>query len=114
MSKRSRHPDPNDPTRWIGQPYTPHDPYYYVTGPRRLRSPLKGWGIYGCLLLIGAAITCVALILLGLIQTNGLGLWALLALIAAAIIGTLAGVASARRRRQARAAQRHHRHHHQT
>jgi hypothetical protein len=68
-------------------------------------------GIYGYALLIVAALTVGALIVVGLIQTTGLGFWVLLALIGAAIIGTLAGAASARRRRQAHQSQRHHTHH---
>ncbi|HEY7350488.1 MAG TPA: hypothetical protein VH599_19425 [Ktedonobacterales bacterium] len=111
MSKRSRHPDPADPTQWVGQPYTPHDPYYYLTGQGRLRSPWKSLGFYGGMLLVGGAITCVALIVIGLIQTNGPAFWALLALIGAAIIGTLAGAASARHRRQSRDQQKRPRHH---
>jgi hypothetical protein len=108
MSRRSRHPDPNDPTRLIGQPYTPHDPYYYVTAPGRLRSPLKGLGVYGCAFMIVAALTMGALVIVGLVQTYGAGFWVLLALIGAAIIGTLAGTASARRRRQDNKVRRHH------
>ncbi|HEY7358646.1 MAG TPA: hypothetical protein VH590_19325 [Ktedonobacterales bacterium] len=111
MRRRSRRPDPGDPTQWVGQPYTPHDPYYYVTGPGRWRSPLKGLGMYGYALLIVAALTVGALIFVGFTQTNGLGFWVLLALIGAAIIGALAGAASARRRRQANQSHRHHKHH---
>ncbi|HEU5369460.1 MAG TPA: hypothetical protein VFU69_13395 [Ktedonobacterales bacterium] len=65
-------------------------------------------GVYGYALLIVAALTVGALIVVGLIQTSGLGFWALLALIGAAIIGTLAGAASARRRRQTNHPQKHH------
>ncbi len=109
MSKRSRHPDPADPMQWIGQPYTPHDPYYFLN-PGRFRSPLKTYGFYGCLLLSTFAITWIALIAVGLLQTNGPAFWALLILIGAAITGTLAGVASARRRRQAKHQRQHKKH----
>ncbi len=107
MRRRRRRPDPADPTQWIGQPYTPHDPYRWLTDPGRWRAPLKGLGVYGCTLLIVAALTVGALILVGLTQTYGPGFWVLLALIGAAIIGTLAGAASARRRRQMLQKQQH-------
>jgi hypothetical protein len=110
MSKRSQHPDPADPMQWIGQPYIPQRRSFFLD-PGQFRSPLKTYGFYGCLLLGAFALTWAALIAVGLIQTNGLGFWALLVLIGAAIIGTLAGVASARRRHQARKAPRHHKHH---
>ena len=114
MSKYSRHRDPNDLTQRLGQPYTPHDPYYYLTGRGRFSfSPLRNPVLYGFLLFGGCAFAWVALIAAGFIQANGLGFWALLALIGAAITGTLAGAASARRRRQAREAHRQHHHHHQ-
>jgi hypothetical protein len=67
--------------------------------------------MYGYALLIVAALTVGALIFVGFTQTNGLGFWVLLALIGAAIIGALAGAASARRRRQANQSHRHHKHH---
>ena len=111
MGKRNQRADPNDPMQWLGQPYTPHDPYYYVTGPGRLRTPLKGLGMYGCIFLIVAALTVGALIAVGFAQTYGPGFWALLGLIGVAIIGTLAAVVSVRRRSQTKEQQRHHHHH---
>lgn len=113
MSKYSRHRDPNDPTQWIGQPYIPNDPYNYLTGQGRFRFSLvrSPWP-YGLLLFGGCAFAWVALFAAGLIQANGWGFWALLVLIGAALIGTLAGAASARRRRQASEAHGHHHHHH--
>jgi hypothetical protein len=112
MSKRSRDPDPTDPAQWIGQPYTPRDPYYYVTGQGRFSfSPARSPLLYGFLLFGGCAFAWVALIAAGLIQASGWGFWALLVLIGAALIGTRAGAASARHRRQAREAHRHHHHH---
>lgn len=111
MSKYSRRPDPADQTQWIGQPYIPNDPYSYVTGQGRFRfSPLRNPWPYGLLLFGGCAFAWVVLVAIGLIQASGWGFWALLALIGAAIIGTLAGAAHARRRRQAREIHRHHHH----
>jgi hypothetical protein len=107
MSNHSQHPDPADPTQWIGQPYTSHDPYAFLN-PGRFRWGPKVYLLYGCVLLGAFALTWAALIAVGLIQTNGPAFWALLVLVGAAIVGTVAGVASARRRRQARQHQHHH------
>jgi hypothetical protein len=71
------------------------------------RFPLKNMGFYGCALALVGVLTVAVLFVVGLIQTNWLAFCALLALIGAAITGTLAGAASARRRRRANAEHSH-------
>ena len=121
MSKRSqqRIRNPDNPADWIGQPYVPRA---FFSPLSRGRAPFYGFLIelvrrpskHGCFLIFGLvgiiAVAWVALIAIGFIQTNGLGFWALLVLIGAAIIGTLAGTASARRRRETIEAKQHHHH----
>ncbi len=121
MKKRSqRHPpNPDNPADWIGQPYVPHTRLPPFTTGRGsftafladlIRHPSRqNW--LRLLWLVGfIALAWLALVAIGFIQDNGLGLWVLLVLIGAAIAGTLAGTAAARRRSQ-HMETRHHHHH---
>lgn len=119
MSKRSRHPAPNpdNPAHWIGQPYIPRSLFFPWS---RSGVPLFSFFVElikhpnkrGCFLafwLVGVvALAWLALIAIGFVQDNGLGFWALLVLIGAAIAGTLAGSASARQKRQVLEERHHH------
>jgi hypothetical protein len=117
MSKRRRQPDPAHPANWQGQPYTPHDPYYFTTGRGRFVFPHPLWMLarsryrYGCLLgllLTGSLILIVAAIA----QTDNFGLQAVLFLVCCAVLLILAGAFLARFLPRSRKAAGHHRHHH--
>lgn len=117
MSKRNRRPDPGDPAQWLSQLYTPHDPYYYLTGRGRfLHAPFawaasRGAVSYGCLLAGLIVLAWAGLFAIALISESGLNplLAGGLVLVAGAIV--IVGVLSARRLRHARKAHRHHKHH---
>ncbi len=116
MSRYSQRRDPNDLTQWLGQPYVPSYRFFRLYGDPLYRffvELAKHPNKQGCsfaFLIVGTIVFAwTALIVIGFIETSGLGFWALLVLIGAAILGTLAGAAW--RRRQARSA--HRRHHYQ-